>query len=147
MKKSTFRLLIVCLLFSAAFTRCKCGDETVTPKTLKEKLANNTYILGTVTQGGTSKTQEFTGFKMVFNGDATSVTITTGGTTSAVATTACNVGDGVVTLSSPPTTWSASLSNASSSGDVVPGPDFKFNVSINNPKTGQGDYRFELVKQ
>jgi hypothetical protein len=152
MKKLTLALLAICLVFSVAVTSCgknkTCEERGDCPKTLKEKLAGSTYGLGSVSKGGTSVTSDFTGFKMVFNSDASSVVITTGGTSSTNVTASLNVSDATVTITStPPSGWASTLTNASSTGDVTPGPDFKFNVTINNPKTGQADHRFELVRQ
>lgn len=153
MKKSTFRLLIVCLLFSAAFTRCKCDKNTAEPKKIADLLANNCYGLGSVTKGGTTVTSDFTGFRICFGAGATSGSITTGGTTSqTVNVTYTPSGEstenpvkGTITITgTPPTGWASSLSGVEVATD---GASLKFTVNINNPKTGVADYVFSLSKQ
>lgn len=154
MKKSTFRLLIVCLLFSAAFTRCKCDPDETKPTTkLSDLLANKCYVLGSVTKGGTTVTSEFTGFKICFGASATSGSIVTGGTTSqTVNVTYTPSGEstefpvkGTISITgTPPTGWASSLSNVEVAAE---GASLKFTVNINNPKTGAADYVFILSKQ
>jgi hypothetical protein len=153
MKKSTFRLLIVCLLFSAAFTRCKCEKDEVEPTKLATLLADKCYGLGSVTKGGTTVTSEFTGFRICFGAGATSGSITTGGTTSqTLNVTYTATGEstdlpvkGVITITgTPPTGWASSLSSVEVAAE---GASLKFTVNINNPKTGAADYVFSLSKQ
>jgi hypothetical protein len=152
MKKSTFRLLIVCLLFSAAFTRCQCEDNKVEPKKIADLLANNCYGLGSVTKGGTPST-DFTGFKICFGAGSTSGTITPGGlslqpvsvTYTPSGESAENPVKGTITITgTPPTGWANTLSGVEVATD---GASLKFTVTINNPKTGPDNYVFNLVRQ
>jgi|JI8StandDraft_1071087.scaffolds.fasta_scaffold247982_2 hypothetical protein len=149
MKKATSILLALCMVFSLTAGLSSCGKKTNnTPKTVKEKLQGNTYILGDVTKGGVSVKNDFTGFSISFTGDGGQVTIKSGGTSSATFTGGCTINTDNITLTAPPTSWKSTLTSVSSSAaDAVPGTELHFTAVITNAKIGDETYKFDLVKQ
>lgn len=146
MKKTTFALLAICMVFALNFTGCKPPPDDNTKKSLKELIQGKTWKLGTVRKGSVDVTSDFTGFTMSFDGAAGAGSITTGGTSSQTVSVTYNVEASAIGLTGTrPTNWPATLTSASS--NEPDGTTFTFTVNINNPKTGAADHVFNLIKQ
>lgn len=146
MKKLTFALFAVCAMVCLTFTSCKKPIKEDPKKTLKELIQGKSWKLGTVRKGATDVTANFTGFLLTFNADATTGTITTGGSASTTNNVTYGVSTNTITVNGMPiiTGWPGTLTEASSNDPD--GTTFSFKVNINNPKTGPADHVFNLVK-
>jgi hypothetical protein len=152
MRRLTFALLTFCALTVAVMSVTSCKKKKTVLKTLKEKIQGKTYVISTATLANADKTSSFKNpdLKLVFNADATTVGITTGGTTSATATSNCTVDDSGVTLTSNvptnPGQWASKL-NVTNSDITEDGGTLTFTVNIQSEKIGKGDYRIVCIKQ
>ena len=74
--KSLILTYIPTIFFLILLFDCKPAPQITEPLTLQSQIKGKTYILGTVTNNGDNVTSEFTGFKISFNAEGTSCTIT-----------------------------------------------------------------------
>jgi hypothetical protein len=124
------------------------------------KIKGNTYVLGTVMNGTTNVTSEFTGLKLAFSGDGTSVTITSptklclnGNYKTAISGVYFNrIGSISITGISPPSCMNQIFEGETSTAAST--LSFAMNLPPSTPivispgrTSGVVKYNFELVKQ
>jgi hypothetical protein len=129
------------------------SEEEELPITLKDKIQGKSYVLGSVTKGGTNVTSEFTGFKITFSPTATLVSIVSGGGNSANCQVSAVVAGKEIGLIGATCFQTSVLNNVSTNGD---GSTLKFDCTLPSSSivitpggrtSGTSDYTFDLVRQ
>lgn len=164
MKTITIRIILTyipaALFLSLSFFHCnKTGSDDSGLTTLKDQIQGKTYILGTVMQGGTNVTSEFTGFKIAFNADGTACTIQSPSKPCLSTFSAVSVAEQTISIIiNPGNCLGSTLSNVSSNTDgtvlnfdaVITFPTTTIVVEPVGGRTGSSEtnlYTFNLIKQ
>ncbi|MFN8888519.1 MAG: hypothetical protein ACK5WF_13750 [Cyclobacteriaceae bacterium] len=140
-------------LFGLLLISSCASEEEEIPITLKDKIQGKSYVLGSVTKGGTNVTSEFTGFKITFSPTATLVSIVSGGGNSANCQVSAVVAGKEIGLIGATCFQTSVLNNVSTNGD---GSTLKFDCTLPSSSivitpggrtSGTSDYTFDLVRQ
>ncbi|MFN7260449.1 MAG: hypothetical protein ACK5TU_11155 [Cyclobacteriaceae bacterium] len=140
-------------LFGLLLISSCASEEEEIPITLKDKIQGKSYVLGSVTKGGTNVTSEFTGFKITFSPTATLVSIVSGGGNSANCQVSAVVAGNQIGLIGATCFQTSVLNNVSTNGD---GSTLKFDCTLPSSSivitpggrtSGTSDYTFDLVRQ
>jgi hypothetical protein len=140
-------------LFGLLLISSCASEEEELPITLKDKIQGKSYVLGSVTKGGTNVTSEFTGFKITFSPTATLVSIVSGGGNSANCQVSAVVAGNQIGLIGATCFQTSVLNNVSTNGD---GSTLKFDCTLPSSSivitpggrtSGTSDYTFDLVRQ
>jgi hypothetical protein len=140
-------------LFGLLLISSCASEEEELPITLKDKIQGKSYVLGSVTKGGTNVTSEFTGFKITFSPTATLVSIVSGGGNSANCQVSAVVAGKEIGLIGATCFQTSVLNNVSTNGD---GSTLKFDCTLPSSSivitpggrtSGTSDYTFDLVRQ
>ena len=140
-------------LFGLLLISSCASEEEELPITLKDKIQGKSYVLGSVTKGGTNVTSEFTGFKITFSPTATLVSIVSGGGNSANCQVSAVVAGKEIGLIGATCFQTSVLNNVSTNGD---GSTLKFDCTLPSSSivitpggrtSSTNTYTFNLVKQ
>jgi hypothetical protein len=140
-------------LFGLLLISSCASEEEELPITLKDKIQGKSYVLGSVTKGGTNVTSEFTGFKITFSPTATLVSIVSGGGNSANCQVSAVVAGNQIGLIGATCFQTSVLNNVSTNGD---GSTLKFDCTLPSSSivitpggrtSGTNNYTFDLVQQ
>lgn len=140
-------------LFGLLLISSCASEEEELPITLKDKIQGKSYVLGSVTKGGTNVTSEFTGFKITFSPTGTGVSIVSGGGNSANCQVSAVVAGKEIGLIGATCFQTSVLNNVGTNGD---GSTLKFDCTLPSSSivitpggrtSGTNNYTFDLVQQ